>query len=102
MSGVFARGSKHYKRLSRASDARKWDTDPWALKCEGIEAGFEWICKYLESWHGPHSRTIPTLTTAWRGSSRSSSPDLAFSFVWPFLPLGGMVRCCMWTMVGLV
>jgi hypothetical protein len=29
------------------------------------------------------------LTTAWRGSSRSSSPDFPLS--WPFLPLGGIV-----------
>lgn len=31
------------------------------------------------------------LTTAWSGSSRSSSPAFAFSFACPFLPFGGMV-----------
>jgi hypothetical protein len=36
-----------------------------------------------------YTGALQKLTTAWRGSSRSSSVDFAFS--WPFLPLGGIL-----------
>lgn len=38
--------------------------------------------------HVPRAQS-PELTTAWRGSSRSSSPDLGLS--WPFFPFGGIL-----------
>lgn len=49
MSGVLARGSKHYERLSTVAKHFFGHTDPWPLECEGVEARLEGICQYLEN-----------------------------------------------------
>jgi hypothetical protein len=49
MSGVFARGSRHYVFVSTAHDAVYCsETNSRAFKCEGIEACLEGICKDLK------------------------------------------------------
>jgi hypothetical protein len=62
-----------------------------ALEREGIEACLERVGEYLGNQHCLGLR-IAALTTACSGSSRSSSPELPFS--WPFFPFGGMLSGC--------
>lgn len=48
MSGVFARGSKHYKKyLSMRLAGVRGLTDPWVLERKGIKARLKRICEYL-------------------------------------------------------
>jgi hypothetical protein len=48
MSGVLARGSRHYARVSTATDVYAGCTDPRSLECEGIEACLEGVGEYLQ------------------------------------------------------
>lgn len=47
MSGVLARGSKHYAQ-SACDQQRARYTDSWVLECEGAEACFKRVCEYLK------------------------------------------------------
>jgi hypothetical protein len=49
MSGVLARGSKHYEPFSTAADSSVRRTYPRPLECEGIEARLEGVGEYLQS-----------------------------------------------------
>jgi hypothetical protein len=49
MSGVLARGSKHYARVNTVTARLLRCTNPRSLEREGVEARLEGICEYLEN-----------------------------------------------------